>query len=97
MMTGSIIANAVLLVALALGYIVCYLANREEKSLRTGGYMVGVFIIIFSGILLVNNLLLSTRECMLMGKLGMMMPQHRMMMKGPMGPAQAIPQPEVRK
>lgn len=75
-MVGGI-SDAVLLLALGLGYIVCYLANREERGLRAIGYLIGVFMIILSALLILNNLLLSARLCRKMG--GMILP-HKMMM-----------------
>lgn len=39
------IKTAILLIALAFGYIVCYLANREEKDLKILGNVIGIFII----------------------------------------------------
>jgi hypothetical protein len=53
------LSTAMILVALAMGYIVCYLANREEKGLRRLGYTVGIVIIVFSGLLLLNKLVLA--------------------------------------
>jgi len=61
-MVGGIV-DAILLVAMALGYIVCYLANREEKTLRLAGYLIGIFIILLSAMLIVNNLVLNLRFC----------------------------------
>jgi len=61
-MVGGI-TDAILLVALALGYIVCYLASREEKTLRLAGYFIGVFIILLSAMLIVNNVVLGARFC----------------------------------
>lgn len=77
MMAG--ISEALLLLALGLGYIVCYLANREEKVLRTIGYFIGTFIIVLSGLLIIVNVFFAAKFCRrTMG----MMPHHRMMMQG---------------
>ena len=89
------ITEAILLVALGVGYMVCYLAKREEKTFKALGYLIGTFIIVLSALLILSSLLLAARFCNRMGK-GMMMP-HKMMMKGQM-PMPAIPaQPETKK
>lgn len=89
------ITDAVLLVALGLGYVVCYLAKREDKGMQVIGYLIGVFIIVLSAILIINSLVLATRFCS-RGGVGMMAP-HKMMMKGQM-PMPAMPaQPETKK
>jgi len=87
------LTEGVLLIALALGYIVCYLANREEKKLRFLGYLVGVFIIIFCAVTIISNAFFSARMygamCKMrkmgcMSKMGMM--QHKMMPPPPAAP-----------
>lgn len=77
------LTEAVLLVALGLGYIVCYLANREEKTLRTVGYCIGTFMMVLSALLITISVFFSARICN-------NMPYHRMMMKGqmPLAPPQ---------
>jgi len=70
-------AEAILLVALALGYIVCYLANREEGNFRSAGYIIGVFIILLSIVLIFNNLISSARFYRKMENI--MLPQRHMM------------------
>ena len=42
-----------LLVALALGYIVLYFANREEKNLRSIGFAIGTVIIALAALFIV--------------------------------------------
>ncbi|MFA5118312.1 MAG: hypothetical protein WC695_05610 [Candidatus Omnitrophota bacterium] len=59
----SLANEAVLLVALALGYIVCYFANQEEKTMKQIGVAIGVFVIILSFFLIVNNLFLMSKMC----------------------------------
>lgn len=87
-MPGLMLFNeGALLIALGLGYIVCYLANREEKALRQVGFLIGTFIIALSVIMIVNQLLLSARMCNMAAK-GFM--PHKMMMKGQ-------PQPPIQK
>lgn len=55
--------RALLLVALALGYIVCHLATKNEKTLKTMGYAIGGSIIILSSLLILGNLFLEARAC----------------------------------
>jgi ABC-type arginine transport system permease subunit len=89
MMAG--IAEAMLLIALGLGYIVCYLANREEKALRTIGYFIGTFIIVLSSLLIMVNVFFAAkfrRKAM-----GMMIPHQKMMMPGQNMPAHMPDQP----
>jgi len=52
-------AGAILLIALSFGYIVCYLAEREEKGLRLVGYGIGTFVIVFSLLMLIGGSLLG--------------------------------------
>ena len=54
---------ATLLIALALGYIVCSLAGKEEKGLKRIGYLLGTGIILISGILILGKLLGSALLC----------------------------------
>ncbi|MCX5701493.1 MAG: hypothetical protein NTW64_00725 [Candidatus Omnitrophica bacterium] len=51
------IQGSVLLIALAMGYIVCYLANKEQKLLRSLGNLIGLFIIVISSLLLMAKYL----------------------------------------
>lgn len=44
-----------LLVALALGYIVLYFANREEKNLRSIGFAIGTLIIALAVLTIVGK------------------------------------------
>lgn len=52
--------EALLLIALGMGYLVLYLAKREDKGLQFLGYIVGVIIITLSLIYLVGNTLIQT-------------------------------------
>jgi len=79
------LAEGVLLIALGLGYIVCYLARREEKNMQITGYLIGAFIIVLSIIFILNSLLLSARFCAKMG--GNFKPYHMRQ-----APAQQTPQ-----
>lgn len=79
-----------LLATLGLGYIVCYLANREEKFLRTLGYSIGTFMIVISCILLLAKAAsfaqLGSKMCPMKGGMGMMSgPESGMKGKGIMG------------
>jgi hypothetical protein len=76
MMLGGM-SDALLLIALGLGYLVFYVANREEKGLKALGFFLGTFIMMLAAVLLVSNTLFSARMCR-MGKMGMM-PGGRMM------------------
>lgn len=55
------------LMALGLGYIVCYLANREEKNLRKVGYVIGIFMIITSCLLILAKAAWMVKGCSKMG------------------------------
>jgi len=59
----------VLLIALGLGYIVWYLANREEKELRRAGQVIGTIIISVSLFLIIHTIamfcLLFKGHCMI--------------------------------
>ena len=57
-----IIAESILLVALALGYIVCYFANQEEKQIKAIGLVIGTFIITLSVVLILGNLVLAFNQ-----------------------------------
>lgn len=54
------IFEALLLIALGFGYIVLYLAKREEKRLRFVGYLLGITIIVFAVIYMIGNTLIQT-------------------------------------
>lgn len=50
-----------LLLALGMGYIVYYLAGREEKASRKFGNLIGAMIIAISGVLLLANLYIGAK------------------------------------
>ena len=55
---------ATLLIALGIGYIVTYLASREdEKSLKKLGLAIGISIILVSGVLLLAKFAWRIRTC----------------------------------
>lgn len=78
-----------LLFAMGFGYIICYLAAKTSKPLRTLGYCIGGFIIVVSLVLIViKGVWLSqmcSSRCEMMGKHpmggpgmhGMMMPREQ--------------------
>jgi len=86
------VTNAILLLAMGVGYIVCYLAKREEGVLKTAGYAIGITIVVLSAVILVNNMLLEASFCRMDKKMcaGMMMPHHGMM-KGQVGGGGIMP------
>ena len=51
--------EALLLIALALGYIVLYLAKREEKGLQFLGYFLGTLVISVSALLIIRDLFIG--------------------------------------
>jgi ABC-type uncharacterized transport system permease subunit len=63
----SRVSGTILLVALGLGYIVCYLANKETKFLRKLGFAIGAFIIVASSVLILAKafwtLSIYTKTC----------------------------------
>ena len=99
MFLGGGLTFGILLLALGVGYIVCYLANREEKALRSLGLIIGGIIIAVSAVMLLNNLLFSARMCSGPRGMGMMVPSHKMMMKGEKKAPLPVPQqqPESKK
>ncbi len=81
------LTDGILMIALASGYVVCYLAKREEKRLKTLGYLVGLFIIAFTASIVITNVLFAARMCGGMGKMQRMGRQHqKMMMQKPVQP-----------
>lgn len=86
------IPASTLLIALALGYIVCYLANKEHKALKTAGYTIGTFIIVLSSILILAKIIwgiaLWSKTC------GRMMPLQQRMMREQRLPQMPTPFPQ---
>ncbi len=54
---GYISGDALLLIALALGYIVCALAGKETKGLKTLGYVIGIVTISISALLIIGKVI----------------------------------------
>lgn len=63
MFIGGGLTYGILLLALGVGYVVCYLAEREEKALRSLGLVIGSTIIVISALMLLNNLIFSAQIC----------------------------------
>ncbi len=99
LMGGVIVTEAMLLIALALGYMVCYFASQEEKQLKSIGTIIGVFIIVLSFILILGNLFLNTNVCLRYNKMGYphMMQQRHMPGETFQMPLPPPPQPQSMK
>lgn len=54
---GGMPCNVLVLIALALGYIVCVLASKEGKGLKWLGYIIGIVIIAVSASLIIMKFL----------------------------------------
>ncbi len=84
------ITEAALMFALGFGYIICYLAKKEDKGLRGLGHMIGMAIIVLSSLLILINIYtrLITRVCSSMaGSVAMPSPGFKSgMMHQPMMP-----------
>jgi len=48
-----------IMIALALGYIVCSMAGKEKGALKRIGYLLGTLIILLSSILIIGKLIAS--------------------------------------
>ena len=92
-MQFSGLADAILLVALGIGYVVLYLAKREEKGLQLTGYLIGGLIIILAAFYIVGNILFRAEY-----QRNMTRTQRLMMYKGTMQPRmpKTIPAPATR-
>lgn len=53
--------GSTLMVALSLGYIVLVLAKKEQKTLKTIGYAIGIFVIAVCGVLLIAKTLWTVK------------------------------------
>lgn len=67
-----------LLIALGVGYLVCAQAGKESKGLKTLGYIIGVFIIAISAIIILNKVVWFcgnySKMCPLKGMMQQQMP-----------------------
>lgn len=80
-MSVNEISTAILLVALGLGYIVCYLAQREEKTLKVLGYAIGTFMVALSILIILSNAILMSQGCRKMEAMSkQQMSRHKQMM-----------------
>jgi len=50
------IREAALMFALGFGYIICYLAKKEDKGMQSLGHFIGMSIIILSTLLILVNI-----------------------------------------
>lgn len=66
------------LLAFALGYILCVIAKKQEGVLKTLGYTLGVSIFVLT---FIYSLMVSQMCCPLMGKMGCMPTKHCPTMK----------------
>ena len=57
---------ALFMIALALGYLVMYFANREEKDLRTLGFVIGIVIIVISSVSIIGKIVMRAKMCQMM-------------------------------
>lgn len=76
------ITKATLLIALGMGYIVCYLASKAEKNLQKLGYLIGVGIIFLSVSLIIMSLVVSATRVINTGRI--MPPMQPMLQQQPM-------------
>lgn len=60
---GGMSGDALLLIALALGYIVCALANKENKGLKLIGYIIGIIVMVMSAGLIIGKIKSSLPGC----------------------------------
>lgn len=61
-----------LLIALGVGYLVCAQASKETKKLKGLGYIIGIFIIAATAIIILNKVMWfcgSAKFCPLKGKM----------------------------
>jgi len=92
-MLSAGLSGAVLLMALATGYLVCSIAKKELGIIKTVGYIIGIGIIMVAGLSILNGLLIRTRfhkKCSGMESTGMMQGQGGIMMKD-------VPMPAPKK
>jgi hypothetical protein len=54
------INDATLLIALGLGYVVLYLAKKEQKRMQFYGYLIGIVIIALASVYILSNLWLQS-------------------------------------
>jgi len=60
MLILTAILGPFLLIALGVGYLVWYLANKAQDNLRKVGYIIGIFIIAVSCLLIIATLVLDS-------------------------------------
>lgn len=84
------VGEALLLIALGVGFMVLYFAKREEKGLQFTGYVIGIGIIALALFYIVGNILLQAQICYPKMRYYKGMMQQRMMQPRtiPQAPAQ---------
>ncbi|MFA4983901.1 MAG: hypothetical protein WC559_01130 [Candidatus Omnitrophota bacterium] len=82
------LSGAVLLLAVAAGFVVCSIAKKEQGAIKIVGYVIGVGIIAIAGLLILNGLAGQVRMCKMKGcgGPGAMMMKDKAMMRPPMAP-----------
>ena len=80
--------NVLLVIGLGIGYLVLYLAKREEKGLQALGYFLGTVIILYCGFCILLNLM-PTPSRMVLPRRTMMRPYQQMAPQSPQVPAPA--------
>lgn len=63
-------AEAITLIALALGYIVCHMAKKEDKAMKITGYIIGTFIITLSALHIIISATMYSKICPMGKKMG---------------------------
>ena len=77
--------NALLVIGLGIGYLVLYLAKREEKGLQALGYFLGTIIILYCGFCILLNLMPTPSR--VLPRRTLMRPYQQMVPQGPQVPA----------
>ena len=67
-MVQSFANIALFMIALALGYLVIYFANREEKKLRVLGLVIGFTIITISAVAIIGKIAMRAHVCQMIKK-----------------------------
>lgn len=94
MLLFSSINDALILIALCLGYMVLYFAKREEKGLKFIGYIIGCVVIALAAISLIFGAWIQTNICRCSKK---EMRSHEGMMQQRMMHQRMMPQAPIQK
>ena len=91
MFLGNTILITPILIPLALGYIVLYLARKEQGAVKMAGNIIGIFLIVVSTMVILNILLSGISR----GRMRPMQQDRGMMMeRGSRAPAPAAVMPK---